>query len=116
MSNPYSTIPAAHAPRLRDNRQPRPPIPAAQRAALQARADEVNARKKAHIDAWWADTHARAQCMAEEFDITVRRALDLLQCAGMRMVHARPNGNSWNAFLALKSLELKGKSFVNTLK
>jgi hypothetical protein len=109
MASSYTAVvPANYAPRLRDDRLARMPIPAEKRAELQAKADEVNTKKKLHVDAWWADTLARSQRMVEEFDITPRRALDLLQCAGMRMVHAHPNGNTWNAFLALKSLELKG--------
>ena len=112
MASSYaSVVPANLAPRIHEDRPTRGTIPADQRVVQQAKADELNARKKTHVDAWWAETLARAQRMAEEFDITPRRALDLLQCAGMRMVHARPNGNAWNAFLALKSLELKGKYF-----
>jgi hypothetical protein len=105
------SLPAAHAPRLRDPRPTCAPVPADQRLQRELRADDLNERKSAHIKAWLPDTNARAQRMAEEFNITHRRALDLLHCAGMRMVHAR-NGNAWNAFLALKNLELKGKFFL----
>jgi hypothetical protein len=108
-----STVPANLDPRIRRHHNPRPPIPASQQAVLQAKADEVNARKKAYVDEWWADTQARAQRMADEFDMTPRRALDLFQCAGMRMIHTRSNGNSWNAYLALKSMELKGRLSVS---
>jgi hypothetical protein len=106
------SLPAAHAPRLHDPRPTRTPVPADQRLRRQVKADDLNEWKSAHIKAWLADTNACAQRMAEEFDITHRRALDLLHCAGMRMVHAR-NGNAWNAFLALKNLELKGKFFFS---
>jgi hypothetical protein len=104
------SLPAAHAPRLRDPRPTCAPVPADQRLCRQLKADDLNERKSAHIKAWLADMNARAQRMAEEFDITHCRALDLLHSAGMRMVHAC-NGNAWNAFLALKNLELKGKFF-----
>jgi hypothetical protein len=105
MAERYSTV-LPH-PRIREPREDVPPLPAIQRAAAQARNDEINARKDAYIKEWLAFTTEKATKMSEEFGESVRHCEDLFYCAGMRLIHSRPNGNAWNAFLAFKSLELK---------
>jgi hypothetical protein len=111
MSQRFNTV--LSNPRIRDPRDPQPSLPAPQRAEKQALADDINGRKNAYILQWMTFTTEIATKMSEEFGDSVRHCQDLLHCAGMRLVHSRPNGNAWNAFLALKTLELKeGKAFL----
>jgi hypothetical protein len=107
MSQQYSTF--LPNPRICEPRDPQPSLPASQQGEKQALADDINAWKNAYILQWTTFMTEIVTKISKEFGDSVRHCQDLLHCAGMRLVHARPNGNMWNAFLALKTLELKGK-------
>jgi hypothetical protein len=102
-------------PRIREPGNPRPSYPADQRAEHEAQAEDINKRKDAYIRQWTTFTLDLATKMSEEFGDSVRHCQDLFHCAGLRLIHSRPNSNAWNAFLALKTLELKeGMFFFST--
>jgi hypothetical protein len=110
MSQQYSTL--LPNPRIHEPRDPLPSASATQRAETQARTDEINAQKNAYILQWMTFTTKIVTKMSEEFGESVRHCQDLLHRAGMRLVHSRPNGNAFHAFLAMKILGLReGISF-----
>lgn len=110
-----STIKMASAPHARHTpNQPRAPIPAQQKkekaAEREARQDEIDAL----FEEWIADTHAKANTYAERFGKKPRYFLNLFFHGGARMVHQHEKINAHNAFLSLKSNELRDRlSFIS---
>lgn len=103
-----STLRAGTARRVRHApNRPRAPIPSRQKkekaAEREARQDEINKL----FNEWLDDTVAKANAYAEKFGKKPRYFLDLFFHGGARMVHQHKKKNVHNAFLSLKSRDLR---------
>jgi hypothetical protein len=107
MSQRYATVPSTLDLRVRPPRPPPPSLPAAQRAEQKQNHEERNNLAREFVNSFIQDTNQLSLRMSQELGYSQRHCLDLLFCAGIRNMHARPNGNPYNAFIALKSRELQ---------
>jgi hypothetical protein len=108
-----STIQAASYTRIRHIQQSRAPIPAAQRKEKAAEREKVQEAIDTAVSEWFSASMATANQLAERFDKKPRYFLDIFFHGGARMIKHHEKPNAHNAFLSMKSQELRdGKSWL----
>ena len=102
-----STINAASSSRIRHTQHKSAPLTTKQKKEKAIEREENHAAMDAAVDEWFNFTTAKANELAERFNKKPRFFLDIFFHGGARMVHHHEKVNTHNAFVSLKSQELR---------
>jgi hypothetical protein len=86
--------------RVREPRPPPPSIPAARRAEQRKASEKKQSDLNSRIEAWLEYSENTAANIASDFGYTIQHVRTLLHNSGVRLLHARPAGNTYNAFMS----------------
>ena len=97
MSQFNTDLPAG---RVREPRPPPPSISTTQRAEQRKASEQKHADLDSRIEAWLEYSESTAANIASDFGYTIQHARTLLHNSGVRLLHPRPAGNTYNAFMS----------------
>lgn len=102
-----STIIAASSTRIHHTQQKSAPLTSKQKKEKKIQREENQEAIDAAVDEWFTLTMTKANELAAQFNKKPRYFLDIFFHGGARMVHHHEKVNPHNAFISLKSQELR---------
>jgi hypothetical protein len=86
---------------------PPPSLPADLQAKKRKASEKRNADLGSCIEAWLEYSETTAANIASDFGYTIQHAHTLLHNSGVRLLHAQPAGNTYNAFMSQMAQQSK---------
>ncbi|KAJ7853295.1 hypothetical protein B0H14DRAFT_3450278 [Mycena olivaceomarginata] len=110
----YATVATVSSTRMRNGIPPKKtaPLTTEQRKEKRDARQDKQARIDARVRKFFDDTNALANDMAAEFDMKPRYFLDIFFQGGAHLINHQDEINSYNAFKALKSAEVREEGLV----